>query len=160
MQKEVAKQASADDRKRLLTNVKKWGGFWDSVEDIETNLQSIPNSLKKQALKDQIHFRKVVLQQSHPDPKIFNLGTSVEGKYTAFDVDQLKKNLQHIIDFNQQDSAERALELEKTVLRSQEERRSMIEKANREMSNDKQSTAKEQKGNASKRGKVPKLLGK
>lgn len=88
------------------------------------------------------------------------MGTSVEGKCKAFDVDQLKENLQQIIEFNQQDSAKRALELEKTVLRSQEERRSMIEKAKREMTIEKQSTAKEQKGNAGKRRKVPKLLGK
>ena len=65
MQKEVARQTAADEKAALTVKLKKWNGFWGTVEDLEKNLGSLTDSEKKQALKDQISYRKLVLQQTH-----------------------------------------------------------------------------------------------
>ena len=73
---------------------------------------SLTDAEKKQALKDQTNYRKLVLQQTHPDPKIFNTGTTVEGRYQQQSVIKLSENLKEVIEFNQQAASDRANEIQ------------------------------------------------
>ena len=130
-----------------------------TVEDLEKNLGSSTDSEKKQALKDQISYRKLVLQQTHFESKIFNAGATVEGRYQLYSIDKLKDNLKQVIEFNQQAAGQRAQEIQNPEIRPEVERRTKIDtvkKVMKEVPRDKVTTTKE----ASSKKQNHKLVGK
>ena len=133
MEKEVARQTAADEKAALAVKLKKWDGFWETAGDVDEHMVSLTDAKRKQALKDQINYRKLVLQQTHPDPKIFNAGTTVEGRYQQYSVIKLSENLKEIIQFNQQAASDRANEIQNPEIRPEEERRRRMNEVKKDM---------------------------
>ena len=99
------KQRQLYRRKRQRQWLKKRGlqlhaivsaGLWQSMEQVDKALQALPNERqKKDALKTQLKFRKVVIQQTHPDrPSVFHFS---QNKGTAFSSQILKENLASLL---------------------------------------------------------------
>ena len=80
--------------KERLTAAIVSAGLWQSMEQVDKALQALPNERqKKDSLKTQLKFRKVVLQQTHPNPSVFHFSH----KGTAFSSQILKENLASLL---------------------------------------------------------------
>ena len=132
VEKEVKEQEKFDQRQELLGELEGFGGIWNSEKKVKDGLLNLKDQEKLKVLQLQIKARKIVLNQSVPDPKILQQGCSIDGKYTAYTVSKLKANLLRAIDFSNKSAEDRASEvLQKLVLRPKDERKVQLEAARR-----------------------------
>lgn len=130
VQKEVKEQEKFDERTTLLTELEKYGGIWNSSAKLEKESSKIKEADMVKAFQLQIKARRVILNQSVPDPKILRQGTTLDGKYVLHKVPQLKENLSKAISFSEMSTEARAAQLaKKIVARQEEDRQKMLEEA-------------------------------
>ena len=163
MEKEVAKQNLSDEKQALSVSISSYNGLWDTIQSVEANLKNLASvSEEKKALRSQISFGVKVLGQSHSNQKLLNMGTTTDGHYTQYSVEQLKENLIEIIAFNAKSSEERAAVIQNPEIRPATERRRKMEEIKRGMIAPKEAQEKRageiDSGNNKK--KYPKLYGK
>jgi hypothetical protein len=73
-------------------------GLWQSENEVDNMIESYENAtLKIEALKAQLKFRKEVLLQVPTEKKVFNVTKSFDGKRKSLSVDELKTNLKALI---------------------------------------------------------------
>ena len=77
------KEAKLVAEKEKLTAAIVLAGLWQSTEQVEKALQALPRERQKEALKTQLRFRKVVLQQTHPDPTVFKFSQKDIGQFSS-----------------------------------------------------------------------------
>ena len=127
LEKEIKLQKQ-HDQKEYLTHSIKDIGLLKSASEVEGFCGSKrKESDKKEILKNQILFRKHVLDQKSSSKKHFQMGESVGNKYKPFDVQQLKVNLIQIILFSSGTPEERATELVQNSIKDIEIRRQKLE---------------------------------
>ena len=81
------------DKEDIVNEIQYWG-FWQYTETLHSSLNGLKgNAQKKKALKAQLRFRKLILEQIHSDSKIFQF--SERGK--DYSVEVLSKNLEILI---------------------------------------------------------------
>ena len=130
VEKEVKEQEKFDQRQELLGELEGFGGIWNSEKKVKDGLLNLKDQEKLKVLQLQIKARKIVLNQSVPDPKILQQGRSIDRKYTAYTVSELKANLLKAIDFSNKSAEDRAsVVLQKLVLRPEDERKVQLEEA-------------------------------
>ena len=130
VQKEVKEQEKFDERTTLLAELEKYGGIWNSVAKLEEELSKINEADVIKVLQLQIKARRVILNQSVPDPKILRQGKTFDGKYVLHKEPQLKENLSKAISFSEISTEERAAQLaKKFVARPEEDRLKMLKEA-------------------------------
>ena len=78
---------------KLNSEIKLYGGIWETINDITINMKILNNNQKFDALKCQIKYRKVVLKESPKEKQWFQFSTN--NKLFSFDeiLDNLKKHL-------------------------------------------------------------------
>ena len=107
-----------------------FGGIWNSEKKVKNELLDLKDQEKLKVLQLQMKARKIVLNQSVPDSKILQQGCSIDGKYTAYTVSELKANLLKAIDFSNKSAEDRASEvLQEFVLQPENERKVQLEEA-------------------------------
>ena len=78
---------------KLNSEIKLYGGIWETINDITINMKILNNNQKFDALKCQIKYRKVVLKESPKEKQWFQFSTN--NKLFSFHeiLDNLKKHL-------------------------------------------------------------------
>ena len=67
----AAQEKKLREKEKLTKNIMKYG-LWQTQEDIRKGLASLKsNSAKVMAIKTQLDFRKLVLEQKHPGKEFF-----------------------------------------------------------------------------------------
>ena len=69
------------------------------------------------------NYRKLVLKQIHPDPKISSAGNTAEGHYWQCSIIKVKENLKEVTEFNQETASDMANEVQNPEIRPEKERR-------------------------------------
>ena len=86
-------------QKEELTNKIIHYGLWQSLEQIERELDSLQSEKEKRdALSSQLKFRKFVLEQQYKDKKVFNLTEVFENKRRPMTIYKLKENLGKLVE--------------------------------------------------------------
>lgn len=105
IQEERRRKLEEIEKKRLqdmekMTNDICFYGLWQSKAQVNEALQRLQtDSEKREALKAQLRFRKLVLKQRHSDSKVYNFTRKGEsGKYLALPLEELKQNVNTLIE--------------------------------------------------------------
>ncbi len=152
-------------KEELSKDIEKIGGLWTTKDQIASNLSGKEKKEQYEALKVQINFRKVVLEISVPDKKLLQMGTAIDKKRKEFSVSDLKENLEKIIDFSSQSPESRVEEMSATVIRSERERRVLLDDAKKSVmrkikESAEGSSSMQEPAKKKAKNKYPKLFGK
>ena len=99
LEKERKEKARVEESEKLCRKVEAHGGLWCSEEAVEEGLKKLTtgkrgdNKLQLEAIKDQINFRKKVLQQSFESPKV----TSFSQGGVAFTLSEMIVKMKNIV---------------------------------------------------------------
>ena len=99
LEKERKEKARVEESEKLCRKIEAHGGLWCSEQAVDDCLKKLTtgkrgdNKLQLEAIKDQINFRKKVLQQSFESPKV----TSFSQAGVAFTLAQMVVKMKNIV---------------------------------------------------------------
>ena len=153
---EVTHQEKAKKKEEICVEIEKFGGLWSSPKQMCDNLEKLNNKEKLLALKSQINFRKVVVEQVIPDKKLLQLRSTVDKKRKEFTVTELMDNSEKVIEFSIKTAEERAAEVHWEVsIRPAEERQKQLIDATNAI-RDKAEAARQSQQKAAEKPEKPK----
>lgn len=152
---QVKQQQKEAQKEKLCAEIEKIGGLWKSEDQMRNQLKDQPKKKQLCALKLQLDFRKVVLDQRVPDKKLLQMGTTVDKKRRPFTVSELQDNLAKIMMFSAQTPEARADEIMEVIVRPEQERRDILNQA-KEVLKEKTATDTAEHSSLEPRAKKPK----